>query len=241
MPKAKTIDNRKDVLLLLLYSPGRTDSPNEPIDGRTRLTKMLFLFKEEAFKAFRAGTSINEENFYQFFPWNFGPFSRDVYDDLTFFELRGFIEKGESEEETLPEAAAEWDRWLNLSRAVSVPMSCSTSPETCSRCLASASRAVSAALRTSASRFSAPARSRLFAVGSFVALIAFSASTSATLAACMAVNAVFAAPWAGWKTGESSGPSGVWREGPCLHCGLANAPPEIDEFLTHRQARHSAT
>jgi hypothetical protein len=117
MPKARIIDNRKDVLLLLLYSPGRTDSPNEPIDGRTRLTKMLFLFKEEAFKAFRTGTNIDEESFYQFFPWNFGPFSRDVYDDLTFFELRGFIEKGESEEETLPEAAAEWDRWLNLSRS----------------------------------------------------------------------------------------------------------------------------
>ena len=114
---AHPIDNRKDVLLLLLYSPGKTDKPNEPIDGRTRLTKMLFLFKEEALKHFRAGTKITKDNFYEFFPWNFGPFSRDVYDDLTFFELRGFIKKDESEEETLPEAAAEWDRWLNLSRA----------------------------------------------------------------------------------------------------------------------------
>jgi hypothetical protein len=114
---AKTIDNRKDVLLLLLYSPGKSDKPNEPIDGRTRLTKMLFLFKEEALKHFREGTRINEDNFYEFFPWNFGPFSRDVYDDLTFFELRGFVKRDESKEETLPEAAAEWDRWLNLSRS----------------------------------------------------------------------------------------------------------------------------
>lgn len=114
---AKPIDNRKDMLLLLLYSPGRSDKPNEPIDGRTRLTKMLFLFKEEALCHFRTGTKVNEENFYRFFPWNFGPFSRDVYDDLTFFELRGFIERSESDEETLPEAAAEWDKWLNLSRA----------------------------------------------------------------------------------------------------------------------------
>ncbi len=114
---AKPIDNRKDVLLLLLYSPGKTDKHNEPIDGRTRLTKMLFLFKEEALKYFRAGTKISSENFYEFFPWNFGPFSRDVYDDLTFFELHDFITRNESEEETLPEAAAEWDRWLNLSKA----------------------------------------------------------------------------------------------------------------------------
>ena len=113
----KPIDNRKDVLLLLLYSPGRTDSTNEPIDGRTRLTKMLFLFKQEALKHFRQGTQITEENFYEFFPWNFGPFSRDVYDDLTFFELRGFIARDESTEDTLPEAAAEWDRWLDLSRS----------------------------------------------------------------------------------------------------------------------------
>jgi uncharacterized protein YwgA len=103
------------MMLLLLYSPGRTESANEPIDGRTRLTKMLFLFKEEALKHFRTGTKIDDSNFYQFFPWNFGPFSRDVYDDLTFFELRGFIKRAESTEEALPEAAAEWDRWLDLS------------------------------------------------------------------------------------------------------------------------------
>lgn len=114
---AKPIDNRKDVLLLLLYSPGKTDKLNEPINGRTRLTKMLFLFKEEALKHFCTGTKISSENFYKFFPWNFGPFSRDVYDDLTFFELHDFIARNESEEETLPEAAAEWDRWLNLSKS----------------------------------------------------------------------------------------------------------------------------
>ena len=114
---ARKIDNRKDVLLLMLYSPGRGESPNEPVAGRTRLTKMLYLFKKEALKDFRKGTKINEENFYEFFPWNFGPFSRDVYDDLTFFELRGFVQKDAAEVETYPEAAAEWDKWLDLSRS----------------------------------------------------------------------------------------------------------------------------
>lgn len=106
------IDNRRDILLLLLYSPGVKEAPNEPISGRTRLTKALFLFKSEALRYFRKGTSITDTNFYEFFPWNFGPFSRQVYDDISFFQLRGFIEAESTEEETLPESAAEWEEWL---------------------------------------------------------------------------------------------------------------------------------
>jgi len=107
------INNRKDILLLLLYTPGRADQPNEPIVGRTRLVKMLFLFKKEALPHFRKGTDINENNFYEFFPWDFGPFSNQVYDDLEFFELRDFIRRSGTKEETLPESAAEWQMWLS--------------------------------------------------------------------------------------------------------------------------------
>lgn len=111
------IDNRKDILLLMLYSPGKTDNFNEPVSGRTRLVKTLFLFKEEAWPYFKKGNNINidESNFYQFFPWNFGPFSRDIYDDLNFFIFRGFVSQDDSEEETMPESAAEWEQWLTLS------------------------------------------------------------------------------------------------------------------------------
>lgn len=95
----------------MLFSPGKADAPNEPISGRTRLVKMLFLFKQEVLPHFKAGTEITENNFYEFFPWNFGPFSTQVYDDLSFFQLRGFIDASPSTEEALPEAAAEWDEW----------------------------------------------------------------------------------------------------------------------------------
>jgi len=105
------INNRRDVLLLLLYSPGISGQFNEPITGRTRLTKLLFLFKTEALEHFRKGTEITDENFYQFFPWRFGPFSSQVYDDLTFFILRDFIATTISNEESLPESAEEWARW----------------------------------------------------------------------------------------------------------------------------------
>lgn len=105
------INNRRDILLLLLYSPGVMDEFNQPISGRTRIVKMLFLFREEVLREFRHGTDINEQNFYEFFAWDFGPFSTQVYDDLTFFTLRGFIETDESKEDPLPESAEEWDKW----------------------------------------------------------------------------------------------------------------------------------
>ena len=109
------INNRKDILLLLLYSPGVQGNYNEPIVGRTRLMKLLFLFKKEALSHFQRGTDINDDNFYKFFPWDFGPFSTEVYDDLMFFTLRGFIESSDSEDEALPESAAEWAEWMSKS------------------------------------------------------------------------------------------------------------------------------
>jgi hypothetical protein len=105
------ITSRRDILLLLLYAPGRTGATNEPVSGRTRLVKMLFLFKQEVLPEFRAGTEISEQNFYEFFAWDFGPFSTQVYDDLSFFQLRGFVETGPSNEESVPEAIAEWEKW----------------------------------------------------------------------------------------------------------------------------------
>lgn len=109
------LNNRKDILLLLLYSPGKTGQLNESIAGKTRLIKMLFLFKKEALPHFCRGTEITEENFYAFFPWNFGPFSSQVYDDLIFFTLRGFIESSSAPQESLPESEEEWDKWLDES------------------------------------------------------------------------------------------------------------------------------
>ncbi len=109
------LNNRKDILLLLLYSPGKTSVINEPIVGKTRLIKMLFLFKKEVLSHFARGNAISEDNFYEFFAWDFGPFSSQVYDDLMFFTLRGFIESSAATQETLPESEEEWDKWLDES------------------------------------------------------------------------------------------------------------------------------
>lgn len=102
------IDNRKDYLLLLLYSEGQARRINEPVVGRTRLVKMLFLFKEEVLDRFKRSQD-GQIPFYEFFPWHFGPFSKQVYDDLKFFQLRGFVQTRERDEETTPESVAEWE------------------------------------------------------------------------------------------------------------------------------------
>ena len=109
------INNRKDILLLLLYSPGVKQEFNEPIKGRTRILKMLFLFREEALKHFQKNTDINDDNFYEYFAWKFGPFSEQVYDDITFFLLRDFITSQDSEGDILPEAILEERHWQFIS------------------------------------------------------------------------------------------------------------------------------
>ena len=44
--------NSKDLLLSFLYSPGIDSKINEPIVGRTKLTKMMYLFEKELYSQF---------------------------------------------------------------------------------------------------------------------------------------------------------------------------------------------
>lgn len=74
--------NRKDLLLLLLYSPGSTGDVAEPIDGRTRLMKLLFLLQAD----FPLEKLIGANRIYNFQAYHYGPFAKDVYNDLEFLE-----------------------------------------------------------------------------------------------------------------------------------------------------------
>lgn len=111
------IDNKKDILLLFLYSPGVSNDLNEPIRGRTRLAKLLFVFKMEGLVHFKKGTSIDDSNFYDFFPWNFGPFSSEIYSDIVFFQLRNFIEFDELIADGSDIAGEEMDYWDSITGA----------------------------------------------------------------------------------------------------------------------------
>lgn len=84
----------KDLLLVLLYCPGVTEKPNEEITGRTRITKMIYLFEKE----------ICNNNFFndleitipKFEAYHYGPFSRELFDNLSFFITIGLIETSET-------------------------------------------------------------------------------------------------------------------------------------------------
>ncbi len=112
----KTADT-KDLILLLLYARGQAGNRREPIRGRTRLVKMIFLFKKEIAKHFRKSSPISETTLPNFEAHNFGPFSPQVYQDLEFLVDNGFVSAravGESPSE--PEAE-EYEYWQMTSGA----------------------------------------------------------------------------------------------------------------------------
>ncbi len=80
-----------DIIMLLLYSPGYTENYNEPISGRTKITKMLFLFEKELAKKFKLDKITGEEDIFNFKAWNYGPMSSTIFKDIDFLKNIGFI------------------------------------------------------------------------------------------------------------------------------------------------------
>ena len=103
----------KHILLLLLYSPGQTNEVNETIKGRTRIIKMMFLFKEEIQKDFLKNKNVEIVTFPEFKAYNYGPFSKEIYDDIEFFINNGFIEDSSSDENTSEFEIDEYEVWID--------------------------------------------------------------------------------------------------------------------------------
>ena len=74
-----------DALLLLLFLDNQT-----PIDGAVRLTKMMFLFENEIAPVLKT-KNIELDNLPEFFAYNYGPFSKDIYEQLELFSSIKFI------------------------------------------------------------------------------------------------------------------------------------------------------
>ena len=85
----------KDLLLAFLYSPGISNEVNEPIIGRTKLMKMMFLFEKEIAKSFF--DNLEGIRLPDFEPYYYGPFSRQLFEDLAFFEAIGMIVTNETD------------------------------------------------------------------------------------------------------------------------------------------------
>ena len=84
MSKAKM--NGADYMLILLYLNQR-----KPIFGAIRLTKMMFLFEKEIAPILKK-KGVEIENLPGFIAYNFGPFSKDVYEQVELFKGIKFIQ-----------------------------------------------------------------------------------------------------------------------------------------------------
>jgi len=74
--------HRKLLPLALMYA-----GDGEPIEGRTRLQKMVFLMQKQFEEA---GVDPTQSANYEFVPYDYGPFSKELYadlDDLTEHEM----------------------------------------------------------------------------------------------------------------------------------------------------------
>ena len=74
-----------DYLLLLLYLDNKT-----PVKGAVRLMKMMFLFEKEI-AALLKNKGLDAENLPEFFAYDYGAFSRDVYEQIELFKGINFI------------------------------------------------------------------------------------------------------------------------------------------------------
>ena len=97
--------------MLLLYARGHGGRQCEPIRGRTRIMKMVFLFDKEVRRRFNLGRDVANA-IPEFTPYNYGPFSAQVFTDLEFLvELELIKVKRIVQGELLPEEVSEYRYW----------------------------------------------------------------------------------------------------------------------------------
>jgi hypothetical protein len=96
MNSQTTVDNRKDLLLLVLAA-----TEFAPVIGVTRLQKYLYLLQEHQ------GWKARLKRGYEFQAYDFGPFDDQIYADLEFLENLDLISKEAVGEEPSAESGEE--------------------------------------------------------------------------------------------------------------------------------------
>lgn len=105
------ITNSKDLIMVLLYAKGHQGQQCEPIQGKTRLMKTIFLFDKEIRRKFNLNESISESAIPSFEAHNFGPFSAKVYEDLEFLVEMGLVQASSGDSELLEDERLEYEFW----------------------------------------------------------------------------------------------------------------------------------
>lgn len=104
--------NSKDLLVLLLYLPGHREETCQPISGRTRLMKMVFLFEQELWRKFKFDKQIAQSDLPNFEAYDYGPFAKAVLDDVEFLKGLGFIETAvETDEQEARDELTAYSGW----------------------------------------------------------------------------------------------------------------------------------
>lgn len=103
LSKTKLIGS--DYLLLLLYLNDR-----EPIKSAVRLTKMMFLFNKEIVPRLKkSGVDIDVKDLPDFQAYNYGPFSKDVYEQIELFQSIEFVKVKDLYAEEEMDEADDWE------------------------------------------------------------------------------------------------------------------------------------
>jgi uncharacterized protein len=94
-----------DYLLLLLYLNNK-----EPIKSAVRLTKMMFLFNEEIVSRLKkTGVEIDTKDLPNFQAYYFGPFSKDIYEQIELFQSIEFIKVKDLNAKEEMDEADDWE------------------------------------------------------------------------------------------------------------------------------------
>ena len=81
------IENGSDLLIVLLYSQGASGTINEPIEGITRLQKLMFLLRQ----GIGPEKLVNIAESYGYKPYKMGPYSDDLNADIEELISAGII------------------------------------------------------------------------------------------------------------------------------------------------------
>lgn len=81
------MENGTDLLILLLFTPGHTGKEGEPIEGITRLQKLMFLLRQ----GLGPGKMVDLAKMYGYKPYKMGPYSDELARDLEELIAAGII------------------------------------------------------------------------------------------------------------------------------------------------------
>jgi uncharacterized protein len=109
------VENSMDLLILLLYAPGKSGNCGENVEGITRLQKLMFLLQQ----GLGPEHLVEEAELYSYEPYKMGPYAPDLKKDIVELQSVGIIMTERLEywiQDDADDADADEDDDLDVSR-----------------------------------------------------------------------------------------------------------------------------